>query len=153
MNAAFVSGTLAPTETGANMDHETYWRSFTRATAIAVGADVARASLLALGPLTSDTHAELMAVQAQLRELREAPGRRGAVWTRAALNAEIARLERQERRLTIRREGLREHEARMQEELGRLTRQRESTGSLLESLTRDFEAIANAAHKEANNAR
>lgn len=136
------------------MDETSYWQAFERGTAIAVGADVARASLLALGPLTTDVHNELMAVQAQLRELREAPGRRGAGWTRATLNAEIARLERQERRLTIRREGLREHEARMQEELGRLTRQRESTGSLLEELTRDFEAIANAAHKEgANNAR
>ncbi len=135
------------------MDHETYWQAFERGTAIAVGADVARASLLALGPLTTDVHNDLMAVQSQLRELREAPGRRGAGWTRATLNAEIARLERQERRLTIRREGLREHEARMQEELGRLTRQRESTFTLLEELTRDFEAIANAAHKEANNAR
>lgn len=136
------------------MDHETYWQAFERGTAIAVAADVARASLLALGPLTSDVHNDLMAVQAQLRELREAPGRRGAGWTRQMLASEIARLERQERRLTIRREGLREHESRMQEELGRLTRQRETTGSLLEELTRDFEAIASAAHKEgASNAR
>lgn len=132
------------------MDHETYWQAFERGAAIAVAADVARASLLGLGPLTTDVHNDLMAVQSQLRDLREAPGRRGAGWTRATLNTEIARLERQERRLTIRREGLREHETRMQEELGRLTRQRESTGRLLEDLTRDFEALA---HKEANNAR
>lgn len=143
------------------MDHETYWQAFTRATAIAVGADVARASLLALGPLTSDTHADLAGVQAQLRELREAPGRRGAGWTRATLNAEIARLERQERRLTIRREGLREHESRMQEELGRLAPMRESTTRLLDSMTADFEAMhaaeeraaREAAEKEARNAR
>jgi chromosome segregation ATPase len=132
------------------MDETSYWQAFERGTAIAVSADVARASLLALGPLVSDTHADLAAVQSQLRDLREAPGRRGAGWTRATLNAEIARLERQERRLTIRREGLREHEARMQEELARLAPQRESTGRLLEDLTRDFEALA---HKEANNAR
>lgn len=135
------------------MDHETYWQAFERGAAIAVAADVARASLLALGPLAGDTHADLAGVRAQLRELRENPGRRGAGWTRAALSAEIARLERQERRLLIRLEALREFEAKHQAELARLAPMRESTTRLLDQMTADYEAIHAAAAKDADNAR
>lgn len=134
------------------MDETSYWQAFERGTAIAVGADVARASLLALGPLTTDTHNELMAVQAQLRELREAPGRRGAGWTRAALAAEIATHERAERRLLIRLEALRGFEAKHQAELARLAPQRESTTRLLDAMTADFEAMHATAERAAHEA-
>lgn len=142
------------------MDESGYWAALERSTAIAVGADVARAAVLAVAPLVNATHEALVIEREALRELRENPGRRGAGWTRAALSAEIARLERQERRLLIRLEALREFEAKHQAELARLAPMRESTTRLLDSMTADFEAMhaaeeraaREAAEKEARNA-
>ena len=135
------------------MDESIYWAAFTRAAAIAVGADVARAAVLAVAPLVNATHEALVIEREALRELRENPGRRGAGWTRAVLAAEIATHERAERRLLIRLEALRGFEAKHQAELARLARQRESTTRLLDQMTADYEAIHAAAAKDADNAR
>lgn len=135
------------------MNPETYWTAYQRGTAIAVSADVARAQLLALQPLVNEVHQALVREREALRELREDPGRRGARWTRAALNAEIAMHERTERRLLIRLEGLREHETRHQTELSRLAPQRESTTRLLDSITADFEAMHESAARAAQEAK
>ena len=135
------------------MDESIYWAAFTRAAAIAVGADVARAAVLAVAPLVNATHEALVIEREALRELRENPGRRGAGWTRCRLNAEIALHERAERRLQIRLDALRTHETRMQAELAQLAPQRESTGRLLDQMTLDHEAIHAAAAKDADNAR
>lgn len=130
------------------MDHERYWASYTRGTAVAVAADVARACVLAVQPLVSETNIELRTVQAALVELRTDPGRRGATWTRAALAAEIARHERDERRLLIRLDALREHERRLSAELSRLAPLRESTTRLIDQSTRDYEAALSASARE-----
>lgn len=135
------------------MDETSYWQAFERGTAIAVAGDVARAALLALGPVVTETTTALAATREVLRDLRENPGRRGAGWTRAVLAAEIATHERAERRLLIRLEALRGFEAKHQAELARLARQRESTTRLLDQMTADYEAIHAAAAKDADNAR
>ncbi|MFO1493319.1 MAG: hypothetical protein U1F26_01495 [Lysobacterales bacterium] len=126
------------------MDHENYWRAHRKAMGISAGADVARAALLAVGELISDKRRQQIEIQTELKVLRENPRMRGAHWTRATLDAEIARLERAERRFAEYIEEARALETPMQAELNRLSPMRESTGRLIDQLTADFEAAITA---------
>lgn len=130
------------------MDSEKYWQAYEKGTAVASAADVARAALLAVGDLVSTAHADLIFTRGQLAELQNDPNRRGAVWTRSALAAEIARLDREVRRQEIYLTALRQHESQHQGELQRLAPQRESTMRVLDQMTAEIESTHAAATRE-----
>lgn len=126
------------------MDESGYWLAYQKAAEISAAADAERACVFGVNELVSAASSALQQARSALAELRGNPGRRGSAWTRSALNAEIARLEREVRRREIYLGEFRQHEARHEAELQRLAPMRETTGKLIGQMTSDFEALETA---------
>jgi hypothetical protein len=130
------------------MDDSKYWTAYQRGAEIAAAADVARACALGAAEIQSEAHSALRQTREHLIQLRTDPGRHGASMTRREIAAEIAKLERAERRQLIFLEAVQALHARHQGDLQRLMVQRASTARLLDQLTRDFEALQHSAERE-----
>lgn len=75
------------------MDEQSYLAAHTRAAAIEIAADLARAQVMCLTELRGGASRRLQDIHAQIEQLKTDPGRHGALYTRTSLKNAIAALE------------------------------------------------------------